>query len=144
LAWLARVQSGEHGQFTPIGCRGFHQRGEQRARFDQQPIEAYATVAASLDAYRVTGDSEWRRQAQTVFSWFLGNNDLGIPLFDATTGACFDGLRPDRVNQNQGAESTLAFLLASLDLRLVEAKSVAKAAAREADQLLTAGAAGSH
>ncbi|HUY78822.1 MAG TPA: glycosyltransferase family 4 protein [Ktedonobacterales bacterium] len=144
MTWLARVQSGERGQFTPIGCRGFSLRGEQRARFDQQPIEAYATVAASLDAYRVTGDVEWRRQAQTAFGWFLGNNDLRIPLFDAATGACYDGLQPDGVNQNQGAESTLAFLLASLELRLVEAESVAKSAAQEADQLLAAGAAGSH
>ncbi len=144
LTWLARTQSGEQGQFTPVGCRGFSLRGAQRARFDQQPIEAYATVAASLDAYRLTSDMAWRQQAQTAFGWFLGNNDLRIPLFDVATGACYDGLQPDGVNQNQGAESTLAFLLAALDLRLLAAESVAQEAAREADQLLTAGAAGPH
>jgi len=114
LTWLARTQFDEHGQFTQIGCPGFYRRGEQRARFDQQPIEASATVAASLDAYLVTDDLEWRQQAQTAFSWFLGNNDLRIPLFDAATGACYDGLQPDGVNQNQSAESTLAFLWSRL------------------------------
>lgn len=138
LTWLARAQSGEWGQFTPVGCLGFHQRGEVRARFDQQPIEAYATIAAYLDAFRVTGNAEWRQRAEVVFDWFLGANDLHMPMFDARTGACFDGLQPDGVNQNQGAESTLAFLLASLELRLAEADSVAEEAAREAARLLSA------
>ena len=137
LTWLARAQSGEWGQFTPVGCLGFHQRGEVRARFDQQPVEAYATVAAYLDAFRVTGDAEWGRRAEGVFGWFLGANDLHTPMFDAQTGACFDGLQPDWVNQNQGAESTLAFLLASLELRLAEAESAAEEVARAAAQLLS-------
>jgi glycosyltransferase involved in cell wall biosynthesis len=118
LTWLAGVQSGEHGQFVPIGCLGFYQQGRARTRFDQQPIEACATVATYLDAFRVTGDAQWRQQATRVFGWFLGDNDLGLALYDARTGACCDGLQPDRVNQNQGAESTIAFLLASLELRL--------------------------
>ncbi|HLY30440.1 MAG TPA: glycosyltransferase family 4 protein [Ktedonobacterales bacterium] len=143
LTWLARGQSGENGQFSPIGCRGFYQRGGIRARFDQQPIEAYATVAAYLDAFRVTGDTEWRRLARTAFGWFLGDNDLHVPLVDAVTGACYDGLQPDGVNFNQGAESSLAFLLASLELRLAEAESQAEAAAREAIRLLAANATGS-
>lgn len=144
LTWLAGVQSGENGQFVPIGCRGFYQRGGIRTRFDQQPIEAYATVAACLDAARVTEDAEWHRQARTAFDWFLGDNDLRIPLFDAATGACYDGLRPDGVNLNQGAESTLAFLLASLELRLADAEAIAEEAAREAAQLLATEAAGLH
>jgi hypothetical protein len=144
LTWLARVQTGEDGQFAPIGCRGFYRRGEMRARFDQQPVEAYATVAAYLDAARVTEDAEWGRKARTVFGWFLGDNDLHIPLFDAVTGGCYDGLQPDWVNMNQGAESTLAFLLASLELRLAEAESLAQETAQEATRLLTTHTAGLH
>ncbi|HEX8997531.1 MAG TPA: hypothetical protein VF812_16000, partial [Ktedonobacterales bacterium] len=86
---------------------------------------AYATIAAYLDAFRVTGDAQWRRQATRVSGWFLGDNDLGLALYDAQTGACCDGLQPDRVNQNQGAESTLAFLLASLELRLADVEASA-------------------
>ncbi|MGZ3715289.1 MAG: glycosyl transferase family 1, partial [Ktedonobacterales bacterium] len=142
--WLAGVQSGENGQFVPIGCRGFYQRGEIRTRFDQQPIEAYATVAAYLDAARVTENAEWRRQARTAFGWFLGDNDLRIPLFDAATGACYDGLQPNGANLNQGAESTLAFLLASLELRLADAESLAEEAAQEAARLLAVKAAELH
>ncbi|MGZ3678244.1 MAG: glycosyltransferase [Ktedonobacterales bacterium] len=144
LSWLAGVQSGENGQFVPIGCRGFYQRGEIRTRFDQQPIEAYATVAAYLDAARVTENAEWRRQARTAFGWFLGDNDLRIPLFDAATGACYDGLQPNGANLNQGAESTLAFLLASLELRLADAESLAEEAAQEAARLLAVKAAELH
>lgn len=138
LTWLAGVQSGEHGQFAPIGCLGFYCQGQARTRFDQQPIEAYATIAAYLDAFRATGDAQWRRQATRVFGWFLGDNDLGLALYDAQTGACCDGLQPDRVNQNQGAESTLAFLLASLELRLAEVEASANEARDEATRLLSA------
>lgn len=137
LTWLAGVQSGEHGQFVPIGCLGFYQQGHARTRFDQQPIEAYATIAAYLDAFRVTGDAQWRRQATRVSGWFLGDNDLGLALYDAQTGACCDGLQPDRVNQNQGAESTLAFLLASLELRLADVEASANEAGDEAARLLS-------
>jgi hypothetical protein len=144
LSWLARMQAGEDGQFVPIGCRGFYRRGEVRARFDQQPIEAYATVAAYLDAARVTEDAEWRQKARTAFGWFLGANDLHIPLFDAASGGCYDGLQPDWVNMNQGAESTLAFLLALLELRLAEVESLAQETAREAARLLATHTAGSH
>ena len=129
LTWLRDLQRGENGQFVPIGCQGWYPRGATRARFDQQPIEAYATVAAYLDAYRVLGQTEWLRQAQVTFEWFLGRNDLGLPLIDPATGACYDGLQPDGVNQNRGAESTLAFLLARLDLR-----QVVKAASADPDQ----------
>lgn len=138
LTWLAGVQSGEHGQFAPIGCLGFYHQGQARTRFDQQPIEAYATIAAYLDAFHATGDAQWRRQATRVFGWFLGDNDLGLALYDAQTGACCDGLQPDRVNQNQGAESTLAFLLASLELRLAEVEASANEARGEATRLLSA------
>jgi hypothetical protein len=120
LEWLLGIQQAPAGHFMPIGSQGFYRRGGERARFDQQPIEAQTTVAAALAAHRATGDARWRRHAQRVFEWFLGHNDLGLPLYDPATGGCRDGLHPDRVNQNQGAESTLAFLLARLELQMAE------------------------
>jgi hypothetical protein len=68
----------------------------------------------------VTGDSRWRREAWSAFNWFLGNNDLQLPLYDSVTGGCRDGLHPDRANENQGAESTLSFLMALLEMRVAD------------------------
>lgn len=124
LGWLASVQRSDNGvaprYFVPIGSNGFYQRGGERARFDQQPVEAQATVSACLEAYQITGDQRWRMEAHRAFEWFLGRNDLNLPIYDPTTGGCRDGLHPDRVNENQGAESTLAFLQAQLELRLAD------------------------
>ena len=122
LSWLADLQRAEEagGHFVPIGSNGFYQRGGERDRFDQQPVEAQAMVSACLEAYRVTGDNRWRKEARRAFEWFLGRNDLNLPIYDPTTGGCRDGLHPDRPNENQGAESTLAFLQALLELRLAE------------------------
>ena len=101
----------------PIGSNGVFSEGKERPRFDQQPVEACATIAACLVAYRVTREEHWGIEARHVFDWFLGKNDLRVPLYDATTGGCKDGLHPDRVNQNQGAESTLSFLMALLEMQ---------------------------
>ena len=120
LQWLADIQRPESNHFAPIGSNGFFTRGGERARFDQQPVEAHATIIASLEAYQLTGDDRWRRDAQRALDWFLGRNDLHLPLYDPLTGGCRDGLHPDRVNQNQGAESTLSFLLSLLELQLSE------------------------
>lgn len=122
LNWLADVQRAPtlNGHFSPIGSNGFYQQGGELAKFDQQPVEAQTTVSACLEAYRVTGDRCWYKEAQRAFEWFLGRNDLGLPVYDPTTGGCRDGLHPDRPNQNQGAESTLAFLQSWLELRLAE------------------------
>ncbi|HLF28488.1 MAG TPA: glycosyltransferase family 4 protein [Anaerolineae bacterium] len=122
LRWLADLQraDAEGSHFVPIGSNGFYPRGGERARFDQQPVEAQAMVSACLEAYRITGDKRWRKEARRAFEWFLGRNDLNLPLYDPTTGGCRDGLHPDRPNENQGAESTLAFLQALLELRLAE------------------------
>ena len=109
LRWLTELQMSENGHFRPIGTNGFYHRGGPRANFDQQPIEAQSTVSACLDAYRATSDFWWYEQAQRAFDWFIGWNDLGLELYSAETGACRDGLHVDRVNGNQGAESTLAF-----------------------------------
>jgi hypothetical protein len=122
LGWLCELQSSdkEGGHFVPLGSNGFYRRGGVRARFDQQPVEAQGMVSACLEAFRVTGDKRWRQEARRAFDWFLGRNDLNLPIYDPTTGGCRDGLHPDRANENQGAESSLAFLQSLLELRLAE------------------------
>ncbi len=122
LTWLADLQRDKTngGHFVPIGSNGFYKRGGERARFDQQPVEAQAMVSACLEAHRVTGDKNWYKEARRAFDWFLGRNDLDLPIYDPTTGGCRDGLHADRPNENQGAESSLAFLQAVLELRLAE------------------------
>jgi len=121
LNWLAAVQRCEiRGHFVPIGSHGFYSKKTEKARFDQQPVEACAAVSAFLQAYRATGKSRWRKEAWTAFNWFLGDNDLQVALYDPTTGGCRDGLHPDRANENQGAESTLSFLMALLEMRKLE------------------------
>ena len=120
LHWLADLHRAGNGHFVPIGSNGFYPFGNERARFDQQPIEAQAMVSVCLEAFRITKDKYWNKEARRAFEWFLGRNDLKLPLYDATTGGCRDGLHPDRPNENQGAESTLAFLQSLLELRLAE------------------------
>ena len=128
LGWLADLQrsDGEGHPFVPIGSNGFYQKGRERARFDQQPVEAQAMISACLEAHRATGDKRWRKEARRAFEWFLGRNDLNLPIYDPTTGGCRDGLHPDRLNENQGAESTLAFLQSLLELRLAESAFTSK------------------
>jgi glycosyltransferase involved in cell wall biosynthesis len=121
LDWLAMLQRCEvNGHFVPIGSEGFYSKTMEKARFDQQPVEACAEVSACLEAYRATGKGRWRKEAWCAFNWFLGDNDLQIALYDSATGGCRDGLHPDRANENQGAESTLSFLMALLEMRQVE------------------------
>jgi hypothetical protein len=119
LRWLVEVQSAEGGDFRSIGSNGFYPRSGPRANFDQQPIEAQAMVSACLEAYHATLDPWWCQQAQRAFDWFLGWNDLGLELYSSATGGCRDALHVDRVNQNQGAESTLAFLLSLAEMHLM-------------------------
>ena len=120
LTWLVGQQKAPAGHFRPIGSEGFYHRGRERAQFDQQPLEACATVSACLGAFQATEDTIWLKEARLAFEWFLGSNDLGLELYDAKTGGCCDGLQEDRVNQNQGAESTLSFLLALGEMKLLE------------------------
>ncbi len=125
LKWLVAEQHRDDMEiFVPIGSTGFFVEGSQKARFDQQPVEACATVSACLEVYRLTEESQWLKEAGRVFSWFLGKNDLHAPLYDAVTGGCRDGLHPDRVNENEGAESTLSFLMALLDMRAIHEANV--------------------
>ena len=122
LQWLATLQQSdtESKHYVPIGSNGFYQQGGERARFDQQPVEAQAMVSACLMANRITGDIKWYREARRAFEWFIGRNDLHLTVYDPTTGGCRDGLHPDRPNENQGAESTLAFLQSLLEFKLTE------------------------
>ena len=120
LRWLLAAQTAESGHFTPIGCHGFWTQGGERARFDQQPLEAHSMLSACLEAFAVTRDEYWHRAARRCFEWFLGRNDLGEPLYDPTTGGCRDALLQDHLNQNQGAESSLAFYLSLAELTHAE------------------------
>ncbi|MBC2604226.1 glycosyltransferase family 4 protein [Puniceicoccus vermicola] len=120
LAWLASVQTTREGCFRPIGSNGFYSEEGVRADFDQQPVEAQAMIAACQVAYRATQDTRWLTEAKRAFEWFLGRNDLGLPLYDFSSGGCGDGLHSDRVNENQGAESTLAFHLSLTDMNDAE------------------------
>jgi glycosyltransferase involved in cell wall biosynthesis len=121
LDWLTETQRSEtNGHFVPIGSQGFYRHGGEKARFDQQPLEAAGAVSACLQAYRTTGERRWRDEAWSAFNWFLGDNDLQIPLYDSVTGGCRDGLHPERANENQGAESTLSFLMALLEMSALQ------------------------
>jgi glycosyltransferase involved in cell wall biosynthesis len=131
LEWLSSLQSSDDGHFAPIGSNGFYVRGEAKAAFDQQPVEACAMVSACLDAHRVTGQASWGQRARYAFDWFLGHNVLQEPLYDPSTGGCRDGLHTDRPNQNQGAESTLSFLLALLEMRAADRASAPRSSAPE-------------
>jgi hypothetical protein len=121
LEWLVSVQVSADGHFAAIGSNGFYERGSAPAAFDQQPVEACATGSACLEAFRVTGDHRWAEHGQRAFSWFMGQNHLQQWLYDTSTGGCRDGLHADRMNQNQGAESTLSFLLALHEMRATDA-----------------------
>jgi glycosyltransferase involved in cell wall biosynthesis len=116
LQWLTTLQTSSRGHFQPVGTDKIFERGSSKPVFDQQPIEAYSTISACLEAYITTKDKHWHNEAEKAFNWFLGANDLGIPLYEPANGGCYDGLHVDRVNRNQGAESTLAFLLSLYEM----------------------------
>jgi len=109
---LETTLDGRH--FSFIGCKGWYERGKSRARFDQQPIEAGGTVLMLRAAYDATENPEYLKLQRKAFDWFLGDNDLGIPLYDFKTKGCYDGLIPGGVNLNQGGESLVSFLIALL------------------------------
>ncbi len=116
LAWLLEVQRSDKGYLSIIGNDGWLPRGGQKAGFDQQPLEAHAMLHACLTAAQITGDTAFVDEAWRCFRWFTGDNDLGVPLFAPETGGCMDGLNPQGANRNQGAESSLAYLLSVLEL----------------------------
>jgi hypothetical protein len=123
LKWLLAIQT-EDNHFVPIGSNGWYEKGGSRARFDQQPVEAKDMVEACVEAFNFTRDHTWFENAVMCFNWFLGHNDLNMPLYDPKTGGCRDGLMADGINQNQGAESSLAWLLSLMTLQKLYADEI--------------------
>ena len=117
LRWLMTQQTTSAGHFRPVGTASFGEQRQHPRAFDQQPVEATATIAACLTAWRADGDAEWKAMATRVFAWFLGSNDLALPLVDLETGSCCDGLHPDRPNENRGGESVISYLLGLAEIR---------------------------
>jgi glycosyltransferase involved in cell wall biosynthesis len=117
LRWLMTLQTSKEGVFRPVGSAGFGGKRAPPSPFDQQPLEATAAISACLAAWRADGDIKWKENAALAFSWFLGRNDLSIPLVDVETGSCRDGLHPDRANENRGGESVVSYLLSLAEIR---------------------------
>jgi hypothetical protein len=129
LKWLCAAQSASAGHFRPVGAENFGRPYEYGARFDQQPLEATATIDACAVAYAITEDRTWLAEARKAYDWFLGDNDLAIPL-GLADGGCYDGLTPSGPNLNQGAESVLSFQLATCRMHMLMKARVAPAALR--------------
>ncbi len=121
LEWLHEVQTGPSGFFEPVGSDRTYIRGTTKPRFDQQPVDVHASLSAYLAAVRIVGDQVWMARAESAYGWFMGENHLGLSMYDPTTGGGYDGLHQDRINMNQGAESTLSFLLATAELKAAKA-----------------------
>jgi glycosyltransferase involved in cell wall biosynthesis len=117
LRWLMTQQTTSGGYFRPVGTAGFGEQRQPPRAFDQQPVEATATIAACLTAWQADGDPEWKAMATRAFGWFLGSNDLSVALVDPQTGSCRDGLHPDRANENRGGESVVCYLLGLAEIR---------------------------
>jgi hypothetical protein len=117
LRWLMSVQSTSSGCFRPVGSKSFGKIRHQPDAFDQQPVEAWATISACFAAWQAENSPEWLTWATRAFQWFLGENDLRAALVDPATGRCSDGLHPDRPNENKGAESVLSYLLGLVAIR---------------------------
>ncbi len=124
LRWLMTQQTTSTGHFRPVGTASFGELRKPPRDFDQQPVEATATIAACLAALRADDDAEWKTVATRVFSWFLGSNDLSVALADTETGSCRDGLHPDRANENRGGESVVCYLLGLAEIRQLARVSV--------------------
>jgi hypothetical protein len=110
-------QASREGNFRPIGSDSFGDKRAAPKAFDQQPLEATASISACLAAWRADGDVQWQTDAARAFAWFLGGNDLAIPLADVETGSCRDGLHPERANENRGGESVVSYLLGLAEIR---------------------------
>jgi glycosyltransferase involved in cell wall biosynthesis len=126
LSWLFAAQVAPAGHLSPVGNRGWWPRGGRPARFDQQPIEAASLLEAARAAHQATGDPRWADAMERAYAWFLGANDLGLPLADPRRGTCRDGLNEDGINPNQGAESTLVWLLAAERIRELRTEDVGR------------------
>jgi len=116
--FILKVQM-SNGVFAPIGNNGWYKKGGLRAMYDQQSVEASCMTEAALAAFRATRNSQFRTAARTLFAWFLGKNTQGLRVYNSNTGGCYDGITPEGVNLNQGAEATVTYLLARLDLETI-------------------------
>ena len=125
LRWLMRLQTNPAGYFRPVGTTSFGRIRQMPEAFDQQPVEAAATISACIAASRVGDGSDWATEAMRAFRWFLGENDLKTILIDPSSGSCADGLHSDRPNENKGAESTLSYLLGLAEIRQLKHTNVA-------------------
>ena len=124
--WLDHVQTNESGQFRAVGTDSFGRPYATPLPFDQQPLEAWATVDAAAYVHALTGDARWQETAWRAYGWYLGDNDLNLPMATLDDGGCFDGLMSDRVNLNQGAESILAFQFACASIAGVATGALAR------------------
>ena len=113
LSWIIERQKSPDGRFRAVGTESFGRPYSDPLPFDQQPLEAQATIDACCAAYAATGEERWREEAERAYGWYLGQNDLDLPLASVQDGGCFDGLMPTGLNRNQGAESILALQLSS-------------------------------
>ena len=113
---LSKETRDGHFSPTPVGGRG---PDDTEIQFDQQPIEIAAIADACARAWAITGDERWVLEVERAWNWFTGENDVGIAMFDPTTGAGFDGLHAHGPNQNQGAESTMAMLSSAQQLKKI-------------------------
>ncbi|MHA1150494.1 MAG: glycosyltransferase family 4 protein [Promethearchaeota archaeon] len=135
LEWILRIQTGDKGQFTPIGNNGWYPKGGEIARFDQQPLEAQSIIEACVEAYKATQDKKWINEAQRCLEWYLGRNDLYISIYDYKTGGCSDGLSAVGKSKNQGAESTLAWLLSLLNMYYLDTLLEVDIITKESDDI---------
>jgi len=120
LKWLVDIQTNpESGHLSLVGNDGWYRRGGQKARFDQQSVDATALIDACYQAFAITGSDYWFRTMEWAFNWFFGSNDVHQPLYEFSGGGCYDGLQPGGINQNQGGESVVSFLLALQRVHLV-------------------------
>jgi hypothetical protein len=108
-----------NGMFASIGNNGWYKKGGLRAMYDQQSVEASCMAETALAAFRATGNSHFRTAARTIFAWFLGKNTHDLSVYNPNTGGCYDGITPKGLNLNQGAEATVTYLLARLDLETI-------------------------
>ena len=135
LRWLTALQTTSSGYFRPVGTDSFGRLRQRPEPFDQQPVEAAATISACRIAWQADDGAEWPTEAIRAFEWFLGENDLQVALTDPETGSCSDGLHPDRANGNRGAESVLSYLLGLVEIRQLK-RMIAVRQSRPASKLI--------
>jgi hypothetical protein len=125
LEWLNGIQRDPSNQwFAPVGNHGWFPQSGAKAQYDQQPLEAAAMIGACIEAYECTHGEDWIQTAFACFDWYLGKNDQRIELYDPVTGGCRDGLESNGVNENQGAESTLSYMLSLLAMNIIRELAV--------------------